>query len=123
MGKKARQAEKKIKVDDAADVIGEVRRWAASPPADPVLDWVRGVSWNIMNRWERSPVVLRTDSEFVGALLNSNADVDLVPDWRYRPRTPRSRGGTGTWAPRILWSRFVAASGSARRAGRRPGGR
>ncbi len=85
MGKKARQAEKKIKVDDAADVIAVVQRWADSPPpADPALDWVRGVSWNSMKRWDRSPVVLRADSEFVGALLNSNTDVDLVPDWLTR---------------------------------------
>lgn len=88
MGKKARlerRSEKKIKVDDAADTIGAVRRWADAPPQPNVGDdWVRNVAQQVMERWDHSPVALRADSEFVGALLNSNTDVELVPDWLTR---------------------------------------
>jgi hypothetical protein len=38
----------------------------------------------IFDKWADSPVVLRVDSEFAGALMNSNTDVELVPDWLER---------------------------------------
>jgi hypothetical protein len=34
--------------------------------------------------WSDSPVVLRVDDEFAGALMNANTDVELVPDWLTR---------------------------------------
>ena len=88
MGKKARldrRREEKIKADDAADTIAAVRMWADAPPqSDPGIEWIQGVSKQIMARWDHSPVALRADAEFVGALLNSNTDVELVPDWLTR---------------------------------------
>ncbi|CAM5741924.1 hypothetical protein MAUB1S_02956 [Mycolicibacterium aubagnense] len=38
----------------------------------------------MIQKWTDSPVVLRVDSEFAGALLNSNTDVELAPDWLKR---------------------------------------
>jgi hypothetical protein len=38
----------------------------------------------MFDQWVDSPVVLRVDTEFAGALMNSNTDVELVPDWLAR---------------------------------------
>jgi hypothetical protein len=88
MGKRSRlerRREEKIKVDDAAETIAAIRMWADAPPqSDPGGEWIQGVAKQIMAGWNHSPVALRADAEFVGALLNSNTDVELVPDWLKR---------------------------------------
>lgn len=86
MGKASRLRDRRsanhIKVDDAAAVIAGLQSWATQPrQTGPRGEWMRDVARFTFDRWVDSPVVLRVDGEFAGALLNSNTDVDLVPDW------------------------------------------
>jgi hypothetical protein len=74
-----------IKVDDAAAVIAAFQSWANRPPAgSPGAQWAQDVAAMIFEKWSDSPVVLRVDDEFAGALINANTDVELVPDWLTR---------------------------------------
>ncbi|MBY0291288.1 MAG: hypothetical protein K2X52_29735 [Mycobacteriaceae bacterium] len=87
MGKKARDLRSKrhIKVDDAATVIAGFKSWTNRPPThDPGTQWAQDVAELIFEQWSESPVVLRVDDEFAGALMNANTDVELVPDWLTR---------------------------------------
>ncbi|MDV3136369.1 hypothetical protein [Mycobacterium sp. 29Ha] len=87
MAKKARdqRTKRRIKVDDAAAVIAAVQWWASRPPAaNPGTQWAQDVAEMIFEKWSDSPVVLRVDDEFAGALMNANTDVELVPDWLTR---------------------------------------
>lgn len=95
MAKKARDLRTKrhIKVDDAAALIAAFQAWARRPPAqsratqwtqDPARQWTEAVAELIFEQWTESPVVLRVDDEFAGALINANTDVELVPDWLTR---------------------------------------
>ena len=80
-----RRTKRHIKVDDAATVIAGVQSWASRPPlTDPRDEWVRDIARLMFDQWAESPVVLRVDTEFAGALMNSNTDVELVPDWLAR---------------------------------------
>jgi hypothetical protein len=74
-----------VKVDDAAKVIAAFQWWANRPRAgDPGTRWAQDVAAMIFEKWSDSPVVLRVDDEFAGALINANTDVELVPDWLTR---------------------------------------
>lgn len=74
-----------IKVDDAAAVIAAFQSWTNRPPAaSPGTQWAQDVAEMIFQKWSESPVVLRVDDEFAGALINANTDVELVPDWLTR---------------------------------------
>jgi hypothetical protein len=87
VAKKARDLRTKrhIKVDDAATVIAAMQSWANRPPAsNPSTQWAQDVAKFVFAQWSDSPVVLRVDSEFAGALMNANTDVELVPDWLKR---------------------------------------
>lgn len=95
MGKRARDLRTKrhIKVDDAAALIAAFQTWANRPaPARGVAtqwtqaststtQWTQAVAELVFEQWTDSPVVLRVDDEFAGALINANTDVELVPDW------------------------------------------
>jgi hypothetical protein len=82
MSKRARRRGARIKVDDAAQVVSAVRLWANLPqPGDPVAEQIQAIAAFMAPRWDESPVALRVDAEFAGALMNSNTDVELVPDW------------------------------------------
>jgi hypothetical protein len=87
VGKRSRLADghskRNIKVDDAAEVIAAVQSWARpkSGPGGPIGEWMQSVAGFMVDKWASSPMVLRVDSEFAGALMNSNTDVELVPDW------------------------------------------
>ncbi len=74
-----------VKVDDAAAVIAAVQAWASQArETGPRGQWMQDVAGFVFDKWADSPVVLRVDSEFAGALMNSNTDVELVPDWLKR---------------------------------------
>ncbi|EHB46371.1 hypothetical protein [Mycolicibacterium vinylchloridicum] len=79
---RALRTKRHIKVDDAATVIGAFRWWANRPPTGNAGDqWAQDVAKMILEKWSGSPVVLRVDDEFAGALINANTDAELVPDW------------------------------------------
>ncbi|MBN3508320.1 hypothetical protein JYB55_05640 [Mycolicibacterium septicum] len=89
MGKRARldrRSRRHIKVDDAAEVITGLHTWAGRDqrPLSEGGRWIASVAGLMEEQWMASPVVLRVDSEFAGALMNSNTDVELVPDWLQR---------------------------------------
>jgi hypothetical protein len=89
VGKRARldrRSKRHIKVDDAADVITGLHTWASRDPRalSERGRWIQAVAGLVAEQWDDSPVVLRVDSEFAGALMNSNTDVELVPDWLQR---------------------------------------
>lgn len=87
MTRKARDldAKRRIKVDDAAAVIAAFRWWANLPPSrNPGRQWAQDVAEMMFEKWSDSPVVLRVDDEFAGALVSANTDVELVPDWLTR---------------------------------------
>ncbi|WP_166904751.1 hypothetical protein [Mycobacterium sp. DL440] len=89
MGKRARldrRSKRHIKVDDAAEVITGLHAWAERDQR--LLSeggrWIASVAGLMEEQWTASPVVLRVDGEFAGALMNSNTDVELAPDWLQR---------------------------------------
>ncbi len=87
MAKKARNSrtKRRIKVDDATAVITAFQWWANRPPSpNPGTQWAQDVAEMIFEKWSDSPVVLRVDGEFAGALMSANTDVELVPDWLTR---------------------------------------
>jgi hypothetical protein len=82
-----RRSAKHIKVFDAAQVISMADQCTApltAPRARPEDQHAARIAWNILNTWHQSQVVLRADNEFVDALLNSDTDVRLSPDWLAR---------------------------------------
>jgi hypothetical protein len=86
VGKRARmdrRSNRRIKVADAAEVVAALQSWARQTHgAGSAPDqWIQAAAGLMVERWADSPVVLRVDAEFAGALMNSNTDVELVPDW------------------------------------------
>lgn len=82
-----RRSAKHIKVFDAAQVIAMADQCTApleNPRAGPEDRHPARVAWNMLNTWYQSQVVLRVDNEFVDALLTSDTDVALLPDWLSR---------------------------------------
>ena len=78
-----RRSKRRIKVADAAEVVAALQSWARQDHgAGSAPDqWIQAAAGLMVERWADSPVVLRVDVEFAGALMNSNTDVELVPDW------------------------------------------
>jgi hypothetical protein len=90
-GKRARLADRRskrdIKVDDAAEVVSALEVWAnegRSLRPGSAGAWIQSAARFVYDKWVDSPVALRVDNEFAGALVNSNTDVELVPDWLER---------------------------------------
>jgi hypothetical protein len=79
-----RRTGRHIKVVDAAQVIAMAEQWD-NPQLlrSPIQGerWIAGVAHFVLEEWRKTRVVLRADLEFVGALLNSDTNVELVPDW------------------------------------------
>lgn len=79
-----RRSAKHIQVFDAAQVIAMAEHCTA-PLDHPLAPYEERqgarIAWNMLGIWEQSQVVLRVDNEFVDALLSSDTDVPLVPDW------------------------------------------
>jgi hypothetical protein len=93
-----RRTKRHIKVDDAATVIAAVQSWASRPPlTDPRHEWVRDIARFMFDQWAESPVVLRVDTEFAGALMNSNTDVELGIDVGMASRPVIKRGRIYGW--------------------------
>lgn len=63
---------------NAAEIIADARRRGVQP--DSVVLRAQSTAHSMLTVWERSPVVLRVDSEFVGALLTSETDAELTVD-------------------------------------------
>ncbi|HEY3505784.1 MAG TPA: hypothetical protein VGN37_23720 [Actinocatenispora sp.] len=91
MGKKARiraqrdrRSVRHIQVLDAAQVVAMTEHLVAAGEhrgAPLPARKVGAVAGNIHQVWRREQVVLRADREFVNALLDSNTDVQLAPEW------------------------------------------
>jgi hypothetical protein len=83
-----RRSGKHLAVFDAANVVAHADQLSALGRAadrrDPGRRWVGQVADNMLQEWHKAPVVLRADLEFIGALLDSDTDVELVPDWTRR---------------------------------------
>lgn len=89
---KRRSGPKKVNVSDAAapitmaqrflgnaaEIIADARRRGVQP--DSVVLRAQSTAHSMLTVWERSPVILRVDSEFVGALLTSETDAELTVD-------------------------------------------
>jgi hypothetical protein len=90
LSKKGRNQRRLASVADAAQVLAMTDRLIVRAGAqttarrDPVLTWIAGVASELRQQWNRTRVVLRTDTDFAGALLSSSTDVELVPDWLAR---------------------------------------
>jgi len=54
------------------------------PAVDMSWRQAAGISQAMLDEWRRSQVVVRVDREFASALLDSDAEVPLVPDWLSR---------------------------------------
>ncbi|WP_207126833.1 hypothetical protein [Actinocatenispora comari] len=90
MGKKRRlkstdrRSRRHIKVFDAAQVITMAEQMIlqrANPAVPPVNRQAAAVAENIYGVWRKTQVVLRVDREFVNALLASDTDAKVPPDW------------------------------------------
>ena len=93
MGKRSRikvrdrRSVKHIQVFDAAQLISMAEQctaWMDNQRASALDRHAGRIAWNILTTWQDSQVVLRADNEFVNALLTSDTDVPLVPDWLTR---------------------------------------
>jgi hypothetical protein len=76
-----------ISVTDASQVIAMARTmagYARDHLAPRAFRRAGEVAAATLAAWQDSPVVLRVDSEFAGALLNSDTDVELVDEWLAR---------------------------------------
>lgn len=88
-GRKARdrRTPRHISVFDAANVnahADQLVTLGTSAGRDGARRWIGHVAGNMVQEWRKAPVVLRADLEFVGALLDSDTNVELVPDWTRR---------------------------------------
>ncbi|MHB1592782.1 MAG: hypothetical protein ACYCO9_00410 [Streptosporangiaceae bacterium] len=75
---------------DAAQLLMMAERIASLTGRRPMpavdMSWrqAAGISQAMLDEWRRSQVVVRVDREFASALLDSDAEVPLVPDWLSR---------------------------------------
>lgn len=84
--RRLREAVPHAKVMDAARLISMADQLAGimdkpRPPTDPSWRAMARIAHVMLHEWRRSCVVVRADAEFAGALLDSDTDVPLVPDW------------------------------------------
>jgi hypothetical protein len=87
-----------ISVTDAAQPIAMARTmtWYAGDRSAPRLFRRAGeVAAAALTAWQDSPVALRVDSEFAGALLDSDTDVQLVDECRAGLDAPPAGSPTG----------------------------
>ncbi len=82
-----RRSTEHVKVFDAAQLIAMAEHCTAPlrfPRAPTEERHAARVARNMLDVWRDSQVVLRADDEFLDALLSSDTDVPLVPDWLAR---------------------------------------
>lgn len=85
--RRVQAAEPHVKIMDAAQLVrmaGQIASVARRPPGQPVNPGLRqaaAVADVMLDEWRREQIVVRADREFIGALLDSDTDVPLVPDW------------------------------------------
>ncbi len=82
-----RRSTKHIKVFDAAQLVSMAEHctaWADNSRASAVNRHAGRIAGVMLSTWQDSQVVLRVDREFVDALLGSDTDVPLMPDWLTR---------------------------------------
>jgi hypothetical protein len=86
MGKKSRVVKRRIKVDDAAQLIAYAEAWELPDDLNMPTGTrhAAGMARLMLQEWRKSSVVLRVDLEFAGALLDSDMSVEMVPDWMDR---------------------------------------
>jgi hypothetical protein len=93
---KRRSAPKKLNVSDAAVPIAMIQAFIANTTAllsaehpagirsdaraHDMATWAQATAKPMLQAWQRSPVVLRVDPEFVGALLTSETDAEVTAD-------------------------------------------
>lgn len=82
-----RRSTRHIKVYDAAQVISMAEQCLVNGQrsrAGTAAHHAASVASCILTDWRESPVVLRADPDFATALLDSETDVELIPDWLER---------------------------------------
>ncbi|MGW6120835.1 hypothetical protein ACWFRF_17480 [Nocardia sp. NPDC055165] len=83
----SRRAAKRVQVFDAAQLIGAVEniaRVAGSLDVGSDQRQVGSVAANMLEVWRGDQVVVRLDDEFVDAIVSSDTNVPMVPDWLAR---------------------------------------
>jgi hypothetical protein len=87
--RRARAAIPHVKVADAAQLLlmaGQIASLTDRRPGPAAAGrrQAAGVAEIMLDEWRRDKVVVRADREFTSALLDSDTDVPLVPDWLTR---------------------------------------